>query len=414
VQFKILLENEIDVSCKNFIPAKQKTVSSRYLTIVNLFYKSIKTKNMKNLFILFSAILLTSKLNAQNPTMVIGGIEVKGFTYDEDILRSIIYKEITNSGKYLVNDNHDVAEKLSYLQIKDCMGKECLIKIGKLLNSDFALSASYAGLGDRILVTMKIIDVKTGQISKNVIEQFENQAFEMNRITDVVIEKLLLGTTTESSASNLIFKDGPSATPGLGKLNNSGPRIGVSVPTGDILEFLGRNTNEGGLGSPQMPLIFNIGYQLEVQYVGSEKFSGLFEFIGNVGGLERTKPVPSLSILHGVRFGKRAWEIALGPTITLRKETNGTTDYNDKFYTLSQLNEMGVANPENFNYFIRLDDNGPTYVSSNFMVAFGRTFRTSGLNIPVNIYASMSKYGTVYGLSMGMNITKSRTRTQAR
>lgn len=367
---------------------------------------------MKKLFVLISVLVLSSQLNAQNPTMIIGGIEVKGFSYSEDILRSVIYKDIVNSGKYIVNDRYDVAEKMGADKIKDCLGKECLVKIGKELNADYALSASYDGLGDRILVSMKIVDVNTGQVTQNVIEQFENQVRELNRITDVMIEKLIMGTTTQSTAVNLIFKEGPTATPGLGKLNNNGPRIGVAVPTGETLDFLSRSTNDGGLGSGQIPLLFNFGYQLEKQYAGSEKFSGLFEFIGNVSGLERARPVPSVAILHGVRFGKGAWEIALGPSITMRKELTGTTDYNDKFYTFSQLSNMGVANPENFNYFTRLDDNGVTYISSNFVVGIGRTFRPGALNVPVNAYASMSKYGTTYGLSMGINITKSRSYTQ--
>ncbi len=367
---------------------------------------------MKKILTLISGLLLMNHAQAQNPSIIIGGIEVKGFTYSEDVLRSVIYKDVVNTGRYTVNDRYDVAEKMGSEKINACMGKECLVKIGKELNAEFAMSASYDGLGDRILVSMKIVHVPTGQITKNVIEQFENQPREMNRITGVMIEKLIIGTTTQTTATSLIFKEGPAATPGLGKLNNNGPRIGIAVPTGQTLDFLSRSARDGGLESGQIPLLFNFGYQLEKQYAGSEKFSGLFEFIGNVSGLERAKPVPSIAILHGVRFGKGAWEIAVGPSITLRKELTGTTDFDGQFKTESQLNALGVLNPESYSYFTRLDNRGATYVSSNFVVGFGRTFRPGALNVPVNAYASMSKYGTSYGISMGINITKSRSYTQ--
>ena len=61
------------------------------------------------------------------------------------------------------------------------------INAALLLLHNHSTQASYDGLGDRILVSMKIVDVNTGQVTKNVIEQFENQVRELNRITDVMI-----------------------------------------------------------------------------------------------------------------------------------------------------------------------------------------------------------------------------------
>ncbi|MBK6526803.1 MAG: hypothetical protein IPG07_15360 [Crocinitomicaceae bacterium] len=39
-------------------------------------------------------------------------------------------------------------------------------------------------------------------------------------------------------------------------------------------------------------------------------------------------------------------------------------------------------------------------------MAFGRTFRSGALNIPVNIYYSSNKFGGVIGASIGFNVNK--------
>jgi hypothetical protein len=358
--------------------------------------------------------LYTYEVNAQTPSpvpsMVIAGIEVRNIPSNEDILRSVIYKSLVNSKKYVVNDRYDVAEKLGDNKMKECMGKDCLGKVGNQLNADFAMSASYEGLGDRILIAMKIVNVKTGEIERNEIEQFENQPRELNRMTDIMIYKLLRMDVDLSVYKALFFKDGPTASTGLGKMNNSGPRIGFAVATGENGEFFTRNERDGGVGT--LPVLFNIGYQLEVQYAGSEKFSGLFEFLGNVAGMEHGTPIPSLAIMHGVRFGKGAWEIAMGPSFTMKRLVSGTTDYDGTFRTYQELkDDLGVVGAEHMDYFNRPDTRGATYFATNFIFAFGKTFRPGALNVPLNLYASMNKYGTTYGVSLGINITRSRKYT---
>ncbi len=349
---------------------------------------------------------------ASTSSMLIGGIEVRGVTSNEDILRSVIYKNLVNSKKYVVFDRYDVAEKLGADKMKTCLGKECLVKVGKELNADFAMSASYEGLGDRILISMKIVDVKSGEIVQNEIEQFENQPRELNRMTDVMIYKLLKTDVDLLVYKPLMYKDGPTATTGLGRMNNSGPRIGFALLTGENGKLMTRSEKDGGLAS--IPVVFNIGYQLEKQYAGSENFSGLFEFIGNISGAEQGIPTPSLAVLHGVRFGKGAWEIALGPSISVKKMQSVSNEFDGTYRTFSELANLGDLNASTYSYSNRPDLRGASYLSTNFVFGFGKTFRPGALNVPVNAYASMNRYGVTYGLSLGINITRSKTYTTTR
>jgi hypothetical protein len=390
-------------------------LDSETKTSVLLKTKSMKLLNTKKLKFAFLFVGISSIANlsqAQTPSMVIGGIEANGMrTTEEGVLRTIIYKSLVASKKYTVNDRYDISEKVGYEVLKKCMGKECLVSIGKQLNSDYAMSASYDALGDRILISMKIVDVKTGSIYKNEIGQFENQFTELNRMTDIMIYRLLDIPINENVEKMLSFKDNPAASYGPGKMNNSGPRIGLGYAFGANGDYFTRSENEGGRGVPTA-MVFNLGYQLEAQYVGNENFSGLFEFIFNVGGLEQGIAIPSLAILHGARFGKNSWEIAVGPSLSVKQLVRGSEDNGAGFQTESELNRLGIDISE-FNFYQRPDTRGAHYFSTNFVVGIGRNFQSGAINIPVNAFASVNKYGTSFGISMGMNINKRKSSIQA-
>lgn len=369
---------------------------------------------MKVAIIALTLCLLAFELRAQTPStvpsMCIGGIEVKGIALNKDVIRTVIYKSLVTSKKYVVNDRFDVAEKVALEKLNACMGKDCLIEVGKLLNADYAMSISYDGLGDRILISLKIVDIKTQNIVKNEIGQFENQISEINRMTDIMIYKVLEIAVNENVDKMLAYKDSPALSSGPGKMNNSGPRIGLAYVTGQSGDMFTRSEKDGGLAS--YPMLFNIGYQLEAQYVGTENFSGLFEFIFNVGGLDQGLFIPSLAILHGARFGKNSWEIAIGPSLSV-KTLSEVTSINGHFLTKSELNQEGIDTKQ-YEFNLLPDTRGAAYFSSSFMIGIGRTFHSGAINIPVNAYVSLNKYGTGAGLSMGMNINKSKQKIRTR
>jgi hypothetical protein len=226
-----------------------------------------------------------------------------------------------------------------------------------------------------------------------------------------MIFKVLEVPVNDEVDKMLAYKESPALSSGSDKMNNSGPRIGFAYISGQNGNMFTRKESEGGLAS--YPVIFNIGYQLEAQYAGTENFSGLFEFIFNVGGLDQALFIPSLAILHGARFGKNSWEIAIGPSLSVKTLTE-LTEHNGKLTTARELYGEGIENVEDFEFRLLPDSRGESYFSSSFMIGIGRTFHSGAINIPVNAYASLNKYGTGIGFSMGMNINKSKEKLRAR
>ena len=54
------------------------------------------------------------------------------------------------------------------------------------------------------------------------------------------------------------------------------------------------------------------------------------------------------------------------------------------------------------------DTRGNLAISTQFVMAVGRTFRAGSLNIPVNVFYSSRKKGGMVGLSVGFNVLKSK------
>jgi hypothetical protein len=346
----------------------------------------------------------TQTITAQKPLIVVAGIELVGLTSDVSTLRTVAIKEINNSQKYLATDQYDIAETMVVNDLNACLGTICLTKIGTTLKSDFALGITYHLVGNRIISSVKMVNVKTSTIEKSMSGDFENQKQELGRITEIMIRKILELPENESDIAQLIYKSPMIISESAQRIKNNGPRIGLAVATGQNASFLTRKEADGGKSS--IPVLFNIGYQLEAQYAGTKQFSFLSEFIFNAAGLEQGLIIPSFAVLTGCRFGKKNWEVAIGPSFSAKQLSKGAI-VNGKFQTLRQINESGL-NQANFDIFQRPDARGATYLSSNLVIGVGRTFRSGSLNIPLNLYGSLNKYGTSFGISVGFNLNHSK------
>lgn len=372
-----------------------------------------------------------SSIAVSNPT-------VRGLYATPEIAAKIIQLELSKLDQFVVYDEFDlneVYEKDSTLR-NNCHSKNCLIKLGQELGADLMVTGSYDLLGDKIAISIKFIDVKGQEVKYSGIGEFNNQESELQRMTQIVIEDILSIEHDQELVKRLTFSNDPITSNKVGQINNSGPRIGVAMMTGSIAEFATRSTQKGGLDIA--PVVSMIGYQFEAQYIGTENFSALGEFILNISGLEQGLFIPSVNILNGFRFGKAGWEFAFGPGFGISKVSDGFFDtegkYGDKNEYYSTLDWANYANdrysdpvayPEYYSngYFMapsiedvddeytmgqHADNRGRTKLSTSFLMAFGRTFRAGSLNIPVNVFYSARKGGGYAGVNVGFNVVKSK------
>jgi len=362
------------------------------------------------LLLLITSLLLCLASQAQSTnnksTLALLSIDVKGISIDAITVRNMVQLEVEKSNVFNVIDKYDIDYIFSKegKEYSTCFGKTCLVELGKILKVDKMLTGSIDYFGEKIVVSFRIIDVKLELIEKVESIEFLNLESEMQKMIRITLNNLFNIKNDENIVNQLIDYNTPIAAPTT-SLKLNGPRMGASYTIGDVAERLQASSKIGGY--EMFPLMSQFGYQFETQYLSSGTFQALIEFILMVGGLESGKFIPSLSVLNGFRISDNGWEFAFGPSFKFVQIAEGYYDSNEQWHLDHEWDY--VNNGENPFEIQKLPDNrGYINLSTNLLLAIGRTFKSGYLNIPVNVYVVPNKKGTVVGTSIGFNITKKR------
>lgn len=380
---------------------------------------------MKTLVLTLATVLGISTFgySQKKSSIAIANPAVTGLHATPDISSKLIRLEIVKLDQYSVYDEYDMQEAYSSDSTlsTNCLSKACLVKLGTKLGVDYIVSGSYDALGNKIVISLKIIDVANDAIYKSAVREFDNQEVELQRMTEIIIKEMHGITIDKDLEDRLKFNNELITSNNVGKVKNNGPRIGFAVLTGSIHEFATRPKDLGGLDIA--PVVSTMGYQLEQQYVGTEKFSALVEGIFNISGMEQGVFLPSISILNGFRFGKASWEFAFGPGFTLSRKGMGFFDTDGLFgetnhyydqeswnsYSLQTYgNEVGVQTVSGYKMEDILHTSNDVKIATQFIIAAGRTFRAGSLNVPVNAFYSRKGKGAMVGLNVGFNVMKTK------
>lgn len=385
--------------------------------------EKMKTLMRTGLFLL--VLLVSTHTYADSKeTVAVLNIDTKGVIQDPEAMGYLVRLELEKTKMYNVMDKYDIADIVENesIDIATCFGKNCLVEAGKKLKADKMLTGRVERFGEKIVITLRLIDVKTGTVEKSDATEYLNLQPEIQKMVEISVKNLLGIENDPILVKLLVEYDTPITTPKT-TLKLSGPRMGVSMVTGLAAKRLAAPKNEGGYG--MFPINVQFGYQLEQQYLSAGNFQALIEVIGLIGGLESGQILPSISLLNGFRDNKTGIEFAFGPVIRLVQTANvykaDLTADGDPGDGAWHLEDDWNADPDNWigddefnvsenpNTVTELPDSRGKYgVSAGIVIAAGKTFRSGYLNIPVNLYVVPKKNATVYGLSIGFNISKKR------
>ncbi|UOQ72894.1 hypothetical protein [Hymenobacter cellulosilyticus] len=140
--------------------------------------------------------------------------------------------------------------------------------------------------------------------------------------------------------------------PAFDEVHLGGPRIGFTVLAGGVADRARSDHNV-------KPFLTQFGWQFETRIFRLPNgTSGLVEFVPLIGGLEQNKFVPSLNALIGIR-GPKGLEFGLGPNVSP--------------------------------------------ISASIVLAVGTSFRSHGVNFPVNLAVVPGNGGARFSLLFGFN-----------
>ncbi len=300
-------------------------------------------------------------------------------------------------------DKYDVSDilKANRIDLDACLGKNCQVRVGKLLNADKMVSGSVERFGQKVIIVLRLIDIKTETIEKTDVIEYINQMDDVQIMIQLSLNNLLGISSDPKMKELLVFYAQPISSPKT-TVNLNGPRMGVSYISGNVGKRLSAPKDEGGYN--MYPAMMMFGYQHEIQYLSAGYFQALVEMIVAINGLESGMFSPSFTVMNGLRFNKVGLEFGVGPIIRISKTATGYYNPEGKWVLANSLPE-GV---EGIKLEETLDSRGSLDLSTGMIIAVGKTFTSGYLNIPVNLYFSPRKEGNVFGLTFGFNVAKTK------
>ena len=202
-------------------------------------------KTNKTITLLTLLLLFTS--NMFGSTIGVGPLKTFGIFAESETASTIARLELIKLDKYQVLDRFDMREIDNYDDYQTCYGKSCLVEYGKKLNVDYILSGNIDGLGNKIVITLKLIDIRKESIIKTHTAEFNNQEVELQRMIGIVIQEMHDIEVDPILKKQLSFNNELIISDNIGKVNNRGPRMGVAYTIGTMNEFATRSEKYGGL-----------------------------------------------------------------------------------------------------------------------------------------------------------------------
>lgn len=399
------------ISTENLLLFLNLNVLEKYCKQTFNLYSSLLGVKKWSLFILFIAFGflanaqdISLKKNGNKPTVSVLNIDTKGLGNDPTQMGNMVRIELEKLDTFEVMDRYDVSyvvEK-NKLNINNCYGKICLVEIGSLIRSDKMFTGSVELIGETVVATFRLIDVKTATIEKTQVNEYLNLPKDLQSMVKISVRQMFGKPVEEPLLTYLTKRNNFESSinnPNAASVNLSGPRSGFAYFTGEAARILQKPHNEGGYGT--YPIMFQFGYQFEVQYLNEGNYQALFEFLPTVSGFNQNVFIPSITIMNGFRNNKHGWEIAFGPTFGLINKANGYYDNEQNWHLQNDWIDSTQSNP--YRIEKRLDSRGAYELQAGFIVAAGKTFKSGKLNIPVNIYVVPNKDGIRMGASFGFN-----------
>lgn len=340
------------------------------------------------------------------PRLTVLNVDTKGLDMDPVQMGNMVRLEVEKLDKFQVMDQYDVSYIIGKkeINISNCYGKICLVEVGKVINSDKMLTGSVQLLGENIIITLRVIDVKSESIEKTQVTEFLNLPKDLQAMVKISVRQMF-GLTNEEPVVTYLTKknnyESSTNNPQAPTVNLSGPRSGFVYFTGQNAKIMQAAKSEGGFNS--YPIMFQFGYQFEKQYLNEGDYQALVEFLPMISGFNQNIFIPSFTLLNGFRNNKMGWEIAFGPTFGFVKKADGYYDAENVWHLEGEWQDTTYTNPNPFKITKRLDSRGIPELQAGFIVAFGKTFKSGKLNIPVNFYIAPNKEGLRVGASFGFN-----------
>ena len=130
----------------------------------------------KTAFLAATMLLSTGAFAQGKPTIAVLNIATKGLVQDAQAMGYLVRLELEKTGVYSVMDRYEVADVVAKapFSVDSCFSKTCLVDIGRHLGVAKMMSGSAERFGEKIVITLRLIDVASGTIEKSEATEYLN------------------------------------------------------------------------------------------------------------------------------------------------------------------------------------------------------------------------------------------------
>ncbi len=217
-------------------------------------------------------------------SMAVANMDTRDIAFTPEDLGNRFRIELEMKGIFNIVDKYDMADLLqeSDIDINGCYGKSCIVRMGKSLEVDKVLTGSVERFGDKIVISLRLIDVESEIIVKTDVTEYQNNLDELHIMIEISVNNIF-GIENDPNIVELLVNYEEPITTKYVSVQMNGPRMGVAYVTGDLAKSIQAPKEEGGYDG--YPMLSQFGYQHEVQYLSAGNFNALIEFLGIFGGL---------------------------------------------------------------------------------------------------------------------------------
>ncbi|MBN1699774.1 MAG: right-handed parallel beta-helix repeat-containing protein [Spirochaetales bacterium] len=119
-------------------------------------------------FPVFCILFIAAPVYSQDPKPVLTVLDFETHGISKEEARLVvdhITSHIVESGKYRVIDRMEREALLKEIEwsVSDCVDTGCQLRLGRMLSASYIIVGSFGTVGDRFMITIKLIDVETGE-----------------------------------------------------------------------------------------------------------------------------------------------------------------------------------------------------------------------------------------------------------
>lgn len=191
-------------------------------------------------YLMVAFLLLTSvgfsqnTINLEKKKIAVLGIDARDVSQETESIAHLIRLKLQKTDHYAVFRHYDVIEELkdTDLKVETCYSIKCLSTAGEALGADHILAGTVERFGERIIISLILIDVPNAAIIKSDVNEYFYFPNQLEGMITISINNILEIENDPQMMNQLVKQTNVLEDQAIERLKLNGPRMGLTYVGG--------------------------------------------------------------------------------------------------------------------------------------------------------------------------------------